>query len=490
MQPVRFRLTMGYLSVLIIGMGLAAGLAWVSVETLYLSTQRENLLAQAKLTAAALRGQPLPLQLAEPYSQTTNALPGIHTRILGEQGAVIFSLPLLANAETVQSPAAENTNAITQAELLQRSEIQQALLGKPAAAIRSVSTAGNRRVLYAAAPILASGSGVVVGIVYLASPLPSTGLPIDILWQFAGAVLLAILLASVAGTLLARSIAQPIELVAHAAHSVSSGNLNEKVPVDKRISELNGLGQAFNAMTSSLRQSEIAKSAFISDVTHELRTPLTVIKGTLETLEDGAIDDLAGRGALLTSMQSETERLIRLVNDLLVLTRADAGTLRLNIQDLDLGGLALSRCEHFSTLTVPRKIRMNVIGGDLRKINVLGDRDRMVQVLDNLLDNAIRYSPSGSTITVEISAQNTEGQCTVRDSGPGIPEKHLPFIFERFYRADASRDRHTGGAGLGLAIVRALLLAQGGRISAQSAVGSGTVISFWLPLSADCHPTA
>ena len=490
MQPVRFRLTLGYLLVLIIGMGLAAGLAWASVETLYLSTQRENLLAQAKLTAAALQGQPLPLQSAEPYSQTTNALPGIHTRILGEQGAVIFSLPLLANTDLVQPPDAENTSLITQAELLQRSEIQQALLGKPATAVRLVRSAENRRVLYAAAPILASRGAAVVGIVYLASPLPSTGLPINVLWQFAGAMLIAILLASAAGAFLARSIAQPIELVARAAHSVTAGNLNEKVPVDKHINELNGLGQAFNAMTSSLRQSEAAKNAFISDVTHELRTPLTVIKGTLETLEDGALDDLAGRGALLTSMQAETERLIRLVNDLLVLTRADAGTLKLNIQSLDLGELARSRCEHFSSLTAPRRINLNVSGDDPLKVNILGDRDRIVQVLDNLLDNAIRYAPAGSTVTVEVSAQNTGGYCMVSDSGPGIPAKHLQFIFERFYRADISRDRHTGGAGLGLAIARALLLAQGGSISAQSKEGAGTVITFWLPLDTDCHPTA
>jgi signal transduction histidine kinase len=489
MQSVRSRLSIGYLLVLIIGMGLAAGLAWISVEALYLSTQRENLLAQAKLTAAALQGQPFPLQSAGPYSQTANTLPGIHTHILAEQGAVVFNLPMLANTDPVQAPAVENTSIITQAELLQRSEIQQALLGRPATAIRVVNAAGDRRVLYAAAPILGL-NGSPIGIVYLASPLPAGGLPANILLQLAGALVIAILLASFAGALLARSIARPIELVARAAHSVTAGNLNEKVPVDKNISELNGLSQAFNAMTSSLRQSEIAKNAFISDVTHELRTPLTVIKGTLETLEDGAIDDLAGRGALLTSMQSETERLIRLVNDLLVLTRADAGTLKLNIQNLDLGELARSRCEHFSALTGPRKISMNVLGGDSFRINVLADRDRVIQVLDNLLDNAVRYSPSGSIITVEISGQNTDGQCTIRDSGPGISEKHLPLIFERFYRADASRDRHTGGAGLGLAIVRSLLLAQGGRISAQSKEGAGTVISFWLPLSTDCHPTA
>jgi hypothetical protein len=113
---------------------------------------------------------------------------------------------------------------------------------------------------------------------------------------------------------------------------VSAGDLNQRVALGSQISEINSLGQAFNHMTASLRQADQAKTAFVADVTHELRTPLTVIKGTIETLEDGALDDLEGRGPLLQSMQRETDRLIRLVNDLLVLTRADAGALNLEIQ--------------------------------------------------------------------------------------------------------------------------------------------------------------
>jgi signal transduction histidine kinase len=120
------------------------------------------------------------------------------------------------------------------------------------------------------------------------------------------------------------------------------------------------------------------------------------------------------------------------------------------------------------------------------KRNALGDADRLAQVLDNLLDNAIRHAPPGSTVTIGIRQTEHEIQCAVSDRGTGIPAEHLPFIFERFYRAEASRDRHTGGAGLGLAIARALVLAQGGRISAQSVEGEGTAITFRLP----CAKTA
>ena len=477
--PIRTRLFSSTLATLLLGMGLSFVLAWRSVESLYLETQRANLLAQAQLTAAALQGQPLPDTSAEPYLQSANILPGIHTRVLGEQGAVIVGLPIPAGNSPLQAPRAENSASISPEQLLARPEISQAMAGEASTAIRRVATANNQRVLYAAAPILAD-DGTVTGLVYLATPLPSAGLPTSLLINLAGATIVAILLALIVGNALAHRISQPVEEIARAAAAISAGDLNQQVPTQSGIRELNSLGQDFNAMTASLRQSDQAKNSFVADVAHELRTPLTVIKGTIETLEDGALDDLDGRGPLLASMQRETERLIRLVNDLLVLTRADAGTLNMHIQSLDLGELAQTRCEHFSVLAARHQVQFELV---VAKSRVMGDPDRLSQVLDNLLDNAIRHSPERSVITVEVSQNGGECQCAVHDCGMGIPEKHLPFIFERFYRADASRNRQTGGAGLGLAIARALIESQGGRISAESTSGGGTTLRFYLPVS-------
>jgi signal transduction histidine kinase len=232
-------------------------------------------------------------------------------------------------------------------------------------------------------------------------------------------------------------------------------------------------------MTASLRQSEKAKNAFVADVTHELRTPLTVIHGSLETLEDGAIDDLAGRGPLLHSMQAETTRLIRLVNDLLVLTRADAGALNLKIDVVELGDLARARCQRLSALAEPRRVALVVEGREQAKVRA--DADRLTQVLDNLLDNAIRHAPDGSRVCVLIQKEGTEIRCAVSDQGGGIPAQHLPFIFERFYRVEPSRNRQAGGSGLGLAIVKSLVFAQGGRIEVESPEGAGATFTFWLP---------
>jgi signal transduction histidine kinase len=473
MQTIRARLSLNYLLVLLLGMSLAGVLVWLAVSDLYINTQRDNLLAQAKLIAAGLQDSTLPTQSTEPYLQTSNVMPGIHTRLIGDSGAVIVGLPL--SDEMIQLSPVESSASIPPRELIQRSEFESALKGIPATSIRRV--VGNQQVLYAAAPVQNS-TGEITGIVYIATPLPSGGLPANMILQLLGALVIAVLLAGIAGGVLARKIAIPLEVLVKAAVAISKGDLKQEVPANSDISELHAVSQTFNEMAESLRQSDEAKKAFIADVTHELRTPLTVIKGTIETLEDGAIDDLEGRAPLLTSMMRETDRLIHMVNELLVLTRADAGVLKLNLQNLDLTELAQMRCEIMSLLASRQQVELKVVG-DSNPVSA--DPDRLSQVLDNLLDNAIRHSPEHSTITVAIKPSDDGIECSVGDQGTGIPANSLPFIFERFYRVETSRDRISGGTGLGLAIARALVNAHGGKISVQSIEGEGTIIAFWLP---------
>jgi two-component system sensor histidine kinase BaeS len=478
MQSIRARLSLNYFLGLALGMTLAGVLVWLAVERLYISTQRENVLAQARLMATALQGSALPTEPVQSYSQTSNVAPGIHTRLLSQSGAVVVGLPLLDEFALV--PAAEQYASIPTSELMQRPEIDSALKGTPTTALRRVLN--NQRVLYAAAPVYAN-DGRVAGLVYVATPLPAAGLPTNLILQLIGAIFLAGLLATLAGSLLARKIAGPLEGLARAATAISKGDLNQRVAMESNIVELESLKQTFNDMVESLHQSDEAKKAFIADVTHELRTPLTVIKGTIETLEDGALDDIEGRGPLLMSMQRETDRLIRLVNEMLVLTRADAGALGLNLQTVDLAKLAASRCDVFSPLATRQEIEFQCKSDWQSDLLVNADPDRLAQVIDNLFDNAIRHSPKNSTITILIKEINEGVECAVSDQGPGIPARHLPFIFERFYRLDParSRNRKDGGSGLGLAIARALIHAQGGQIRAHSVEGEGTTITFWLP---------
>ncbi len=481
------RLALSYLVVAGLGIAAAAPLAWLAVERLYVATQRDNLLAQAKLVAAALGSQPVEMGAAHPnampYLQSSNAMPGIHTRVIDPQGGALIDLSggIPGQSENLALPelAQGGSGGVSAAELLGRPEIAQAQSGQAASAVRSLPGAGGRQVLYAAAPVL-DAAGLVTQIVYLATPLPEPqALQVGLLAQAAWAMLVAALLAGAAGLLLARRFARPLARLALAAQAVADGDLSQSVPVDRSVGELETLGGAFNQMTASLRQADQAKTAFISDVSHELRTPLTVIKGTIETLQDGALDDLEARGPFLESMNRETERLIRLVNDLLVLTRADANALNLRLQPVRLAEFARVRAAQLARLAGARQVRITVSGEN--GCFASADPDRLAQVLDNLLDNAIRYAPPESEIRVTVSQADGRATCEVADGGPGIAAPHLPLVFERFYRADPGRGRGQGGSGLGLAIVRSLVRAHGGEVVASSPPGQGAVFTFWLP---------
>jgi signal transduction histidine kinase len=477
---IRTRLSFSHLLVLIIGMVLAGSLVWVAVENLYLSTQQENLLAQARLTAAGLDGSPAWDFSPDRYSQTTNVSPGIHSRLLNESGAVILGVPALEGDQSFQIPPSEDPGYIPAEELILRPEIQSALDGTAETAVRKVTALDNERVLYAAAPV-EDENGNVTNLVYLAMPLPSQGLPGELALKLGGAILAGGIIASIIGILLARGLARPLEKLDQATSKISEGDLGQQVPVQGGVRELENLGQSFNQMTESLRKSTKAKNDFIADVTHELRTPLTVIKGTVETLEDGAIEDEEGRPGLLSSMSTETSRLIHLVNQLLILARSDAGALSLNLALVDLEELVRKRAKLMEPLAIQQEVSLKVSTSGLGPYRVTADRARTAQIIDNLLDNALRYAPTGSDILIKLESLGQSVRCSVEDSGQGIPAEDLPHIFERFYRVEKSRDRDSGGAGLGLAIARSLVEAQDGIIEAFSKIGDGTRMVFHLP---------
>jgi signal transduction histidine kinase len=292
------------------------------------------------------------------------------------------------------------------------------------------------------------------------------------------------ILAGLVGLYLAGRISKPLEVLDQAASAVSQGKLNQQVPITKGILELENLSTRFNQMTRDLHHSEQAKSAFIADVTHELQTPLTVIKGTVETLEDGALDDLDGRGDLLAAMSRETDRMINLVNDLLILTKAEVSALRYEVKPFHLKSLIEDRIQLLKQLAGNKEVSFQLESRNLdtnQDYVVQGDKNRTAQVLDNILDNALRHSPEKSPITITLDRRSNRIICEVKDQGPGIPSQHLPYIFERFYRVDSARDRRRGGSGLGLAIAKSLIEGQQGKIKAVSSPGDGTTIIFELP---------
>lgn len=257
----------------------------------------------------------------------------------------------------------------------------------------------------------------------------------------------------------------------------AGGQLDARLPASD-IPELNRLGVSFNSMAASLEGVEQQRRELIGDLTHELRTPLTIVRGYLEELADGGIEPSP---EIYLRLAIETKRLERLVNDLQELSKAEAGYLPINLQPVNLRPLLESLVEKFSDQILE--------GGPVMRLEcypvlppVLADIDRTEQVLVNLLGNAIQYTASGS-ITVCAWTEPSKLWIAVIDTGIGIAPEDLPHVFERFWRADRSRARHSGGTGIGLAISRRLVELQGGQISVESQLGYGSTFRFFLPLA-------
>lgn len=274
-----------------------------------------------------------------------------------------------------------------------------------------------------------------------------------------------------------KRITQPVKQMKRITQKFAAGDLAERVP-GSDIPELHQLSVSFNSMASSIGGVEQRRRELISDLTHELRTPLTVMRGYLEELADGRID---GTPELYLRLIRETRRLERLIHDLQELSKAEAGYLSIDSQFLDLRPLLVSLVERFADQLLEEgpSLELNC-PKDLP--NVLADRDRTEQILVNLLGNAIRYTETGS-ITVEAKKVNRLVWISIIDTGVGIAKEDLPFVFERFWRADPSRASHSGGTGIGLAIARRLVELQDGRIEVESQLGKGSTFRFCLPIA-------
>ena len=286
-------------------------------------------------------------------------------------------------------------------------------------------------------------------------------------------------LAAVAVTLAISSrILRPVERLTEAAQRMEKGDLTVRVPVTSE-DEIGQLAHAFNSMAGSLAQQEQLRRNMVTDVAHELRTPLTNLRGYLEAARDGLIppDD-----ALVDNLYEETMLLSRLVADLQELAQAEAGQLTLLRQPASLAGIVEQAVAILRPQANAKGLALIVdLPADLPAVDV--DPERIGQVLRNLLNNAAAHTSQGGEITVAAQANSREVSVSVHDTGTGIAPEHLPYVFDRFYRADQSRARQTGGAGLGLAIAKQLVIAHGGTITATSAPGQGSTFTFTLPIA-------
>ncbi len=277
---------------------------------------------------------------------------------------------------------------------------------------------------------------------------------------------------------ISRRILGPIESLTSAAQRMEGGDLGQRVAV-RGGDEVAQLARAFNSMAEAVSRTEILRRHMVSDVAHELRTPLTNIRGYVEGLRDGVF---APDRETIDSICQEAELLNRIVDDLQEVALAEAGQLRLQRQLVSLEEVVERAVGGIRPQFAERELRLETnLSDGLPLVEV--DAERIGQVLRNLLSNAKAHTPRGGTVT--ISARQTQGwiEVTVADSGAGIAAENLTYVFERFYRADKSRTRATGGAGLGLTIARQIVEAHGGQIKAESEPGQGARFTFTIPIS-------
>jgi signal transduction histidine kinase len=281
-----------------------------------------------------------------------------------------------------------------------------------------------------------------------------------------------------------KRIVQPLTQIEQITQRFAAGHLDERLPPSE-IPEINQLTTSFNRMAVSLEDVEHRRRELVSDLTHELRTPLTVLRGYLEELADARIEPTPG---VYQQLAKETRRLERLINDLQELSKAEAGYLPIHLQAVNLLPLLESLVQKFSDQLLEDGPLLRLECPD-QLPSVLADPDRVEQVLVNLIGNALTYTKTGSiTVRAWIEAEGLTSRLprlwiAVTDTGIGIAAQDLPHVFERFWRAEKSRNQHTGGTGIGLAISQRLVELQGGQLEVESQLGIGSTFRFYLPLA-------
>lgn len=290
-----------------------------------------------------------------------------------------------------------------------------------------------------------------------------------------GVGIISLLLALLLGTMMARRLSDPISKVITAAEAISRGNYSERISEGSDTKEISALTSTINDLAGNLERQDILRKRLSADVAHELRTPLATLQSHLEAMIDGIWEADEDR---LKSCHEEILRINKMVGELEKVARYESESLVLDKTCFDISELIRQIIKNFETEFINKGVTLGFTG---REMPVVADRDKLSQVLINLISNGLKYTEKGGTVEISVRDLGTFVGIEVRDTGAGIPSEDLPFIFERFYRADKSRNRLTGGSGIGLAIVKAIVEAHKGFVEVHSELNKGTRFIVSLP---------
>lgn len=320
--------------------------------------------------------------------------------------------------------------------------------------------------------------GEIVGTVIFATTMPDINRARDGLFQvFLKALIFTLLLALIAISVLSRHISRPLKQMNEMAKVIKDGQFEKRVQVTSK-DEIGELAETFNAMAVSLGNLENMRRGFVANVSHELRTPMTTISGFVEGMMDGTIPP-EEHPKYLAIVLDEAKRLSRLVTDLLDLARMEEGQMRVELSDFDIHELIRVNLIKFEKRISEKKLEISLVTEEGACL-VAADRDKIERVVFNLIDNAVKFSKEGGHIYVTVNPSGEKVTVSVRDDGMGISEEDLPYIWDRFYKSDRSRSADKTGTGLGLSMVKKIMLAHGQDITVRSALGSYTEFDFAL----------
>ena len=416
--------------------------------------QSRAIIVDQEITASGMQSACLILKRSDPSLRVTT---------VNAQGQV------LCDSEVESSLMENHAN---------RPEIQQAFAGQTGSSTRFSDTL-KTSMLYLAIPRFESGA--VVTVIRTAIPLLSIeGLLTELYQQFS--VLLIVLLGVVGLVILNiyRKINQPLAEIIEDANCFAKGDFSATLP-EYDIREIAELGTALNTMARQLSRLENLRQDFVANVSHELKTPISTIKGYVETLLDGAMNEPDDLHHFLKIVLKQNDRLADIVDDLLTLSRLETAPLNqlLALNENNVEDLLRSSAEICLARAQAKNIKLKVLCTDVLLVQV--DYSLMTQALVNLLDNAIKYSFESTEITLSAKRQGKSIEISICDQGPGIPPEHIPRLFERFYRIDKSRSRRIGGTGLGLAIVKHIVHTHSGAIEVLNNGGAGCCFKIKMP---------
>jgi heavy metal sensor kinase len=338
---------------------------------------------------------------------------------------------------------------------------------------------GEIHALVSTVPIVDVRTGQRAGTMQILSPLTTLEAATERLVRvMMGVGIVALVLSFMVGSVIAGQALQPIDTIGQTAKQITAADdLSRRIPYDGPPDELGQLTITFNTTLERLERLFNAQRRFVADVSHELRTPLTTIQGNLDMIKRFGPEQES-----LDAIESEAQRMARLVGDLLLLAHADSGRLPLREEPLELGSLAYEVYRQAQVLSGEVALKL----GHIDAVRISGDADRLKQLMLNLLTNAFKYTPDGGRVTLSVAHEGEFAFLRIADTGEGIPADDLPHIFDRFYRVDKARARQMGGAGLGLSIVKWIAEAHRGRVWAESELGKGTTFTVQFPsLDAD-----